>query len=157
MTTSPQFFLPKLTAYLAQRSTVTVATVNSQGLPQAADVFFAADEDGSLIFVSGVASRHGQSIAAGSRVAVTVHGETWNWREIAGVQMEGRAHLIPPGAGREQAWETFKSKFPFVDEFEAEVARSEFYRFVPEWIRLIDNSVQFGYREELNLRPTEAH
>ena len=45
----------------------------------------------------------------------------------------------------------YKAKFPFVVEFEGEVSRSEFYRFVPKWIRLIDNKVQFGYKEEIEL------
>jgi uncharacterized protein YhbP (UPF0306 family) len=77
--------------------------------------------------------------------------ETWDCHEIAGVQMEVRAHRVPAGSGREQAWETFRAKFPFVSEFEAEVSRSEFYRFVPEWIRLIDNRVRFGHKEEATL------
>jgi len=29
--------------------------------------------------------------------------------------------------------------------------RSEFYRFVPKWIRLIDNNVAFGHKEEFAL------
>jgi uncharacterized protein YhbP (UPF0306 family) len=153
MTRQPQSLPAHITAFLAQHSTLTLATVGPEGQPQAAALFFAADEDGSLVFVSGAQSRHSLNLEAEARAAVTVHNETWNWQAIAGVQMEGRVHRIPPGLGREQAWEAYRAKFPFVAEFEAEVARSEFYRFVPEWVRLIDNSVRFGFREEFSLGP----
>ncbi len=139
-------------AFLAAHSTLALSTVNAEGLPQSAPLFFAVDDDGSLLFVSSPKSRHSLNIAADSKAAVTVHNETWSWEKIAGVQMEGEVHLVPAGPGREQAWEVYKAKFPFVAEFEGEVSRSEFYRFAPKWARLIDNSVQFGYKEEIELK-----
>lgn len=143
-------FTESVRAFLAAHSTLSLATVNAQGRPQNAPLFYAADDD-TLIWVSGPHSRHSHNIAVTGRAAVTVYNETWSWHEIAGLQMEGAAHLIPTGPARERAWELYKAKFPFVVEFEAEVSRSEFYRFVPEWIRLIDNKVQFGYKEEIDL------
>lgn len=140
--------------FLAKHSTLTLATTTADGLPQAAPLFFAAADDGSLLFVSGAKSRHCLNIAANGRAAVTVYGETWNWNEIAGVQMEGTVSAIPAGPEREAAWESYKAKFPFVVEFEDEVSRSNFYRFTPRWVRLIDNSLRFGYREEWN---TDEH
>lgn len=141
----------KVEEYLAKHSTITLATVNAEGRPEAAALFFAMEDDGSLIFVSSAKSRHSLNIAADGRAAVTAQGEAWDWKDIAGVQMEGEAHLIPAGPGRERAWEVYRAKFPFVAEFEADVSRSEFYRFVPKWIRLIDNRVGFGYKEEIRL------
>ena len=139
-------------AFLAAHSTLALSTVNAEGSPQSAPLFFAVDEDGSLLFVSSPKSRHSLNIAADSHAAVTMYNETWTWEEIAGVQMEGHVHHLPAGPGREHAWEVYKAKFPFVVEFEDEVSRSEFYRFVPKWVRLIDNSVQFGYKEEIELK-----
>lgn len=138
--------------FLAAHSTLTLATVNAHGMPQSAPLFFAAQDDGSLVFVSSAKCDHSLNVAATGRAAATVHHETWNWNEIAGVQMEGEVRLIPAGLEREKAWDTYTAKFPFVTEFESEVSRSEFYRFVPKWVRLIDNSVQFGYKEELELK-----
>jgi uncharacterized protein YhbP (UPF0306 family) len=142
--------LSKVREFLAGRSTLTLATVNAHGRPESAPLFF-ADDDDSLIWISGQKSRHSRNIAATGKAAVTVHNETWDWNEIAGLQMEGEVNLIPLGPARERAWELYKAKFPFVVEFEAEVMRSEFYRFTPAWIRLIDNSVSFGYKEEITL------
>jgi pyridoxine/pyridoxamine 5'-phosphate oxidase len=60
-------FLDKVNAFLAARSTMTLATVDGEGRPQAAAVFFAAEADGSLVFVSGAKSRHGLNIEANGR------------------------------------------------------------------------------------------
>ena len=140
----------KIRNFLAAHSTLTLSTINVDGKPLSCPLFFASDDD-TLIFFSSPKSRHSLNVAENSKAAVTVHNETWNWEEIAGVQMEGEVHLIPISPAREHAWEIYKEKFPFVIEFEAEVSRSELYRFVPKWIRLIDNSVSFGYREEIHL------
>ena len=157
MEVNPQLeLLAKIRHFLAQRSTLTLATVDEEGQPHAAALFFAEAEDHTFIFLSGLKSRHSLNVAHNGLAAVTVQGETWNWREIAGVQMRGTVTLIPAGTPRERTWEIYKAKFPFVSEFETEVSRSEFYRFQPHWIRLIDNSLRFGYREEMDLRPSEG-
>ena len=144
--------LARIREFLGKHSTLTLATIDAAGQPQAAALFFAGDGD-TLIFLSGAKSRHSLNAAATGKAAITVQGETWDWREIAGVQMEGRVEIIPAGTAWERAWQVYKAKFPFVVEFEDEASRSEFYRFTPHWIRLIDNSVRFGYREEIDLRP----
>lgn len=135
----------------AKHSTLTLATTTASGLPQAAPLFFAAAADGSLIFISGAESRHSLNIAANGKAAVTIYGDTWSWNEIVGMQMEGSVSAIPAGPERDAAWETYKAKFPFVVDFEDDVARSHFYRFTPRWVRLIDNRVRFGYREEFTV------
>ena len=140
--------IPAILEIGTRHSTLTLATTTAGGFPQAASLFFAAAADGSLLFVSAADSRHSLNIAANGRGAVTIHGETWNWNEIAGAQMEGSVSAVPAGPEREAAWETYKAKFPFAAAFEDEVSRSTFYRFTPRWVRLIDNSVRFGYREE---------
>ncbi len=141
--------------FLAVHSTLTLATVNAHGMPQSAPLFFAAQDDGSLVFVSSAKSAHSLNVATTGRAAATVHHETWNWNEIAGVQMEGEVRLIAAGLEREKAWDVYTAKFPFVTEFESEVSRSEFYRFVPTWLRWIDNRVQFGFRQEVAPRPPQ--
>jgi uncharacterized protein YhbP (UPF0306 family) len=150
-----QDILREVHEFLNRRSTVTLATVNPDGHPQAAALFFATD-DQTLIFLSSAKSRHGRNVVETGRAAVTVQGETWDWRKIAGVQMEGEVALIPAGPSWEWAWQVYKAKFPFVVEFRDEASRSDFFRFTPHWLRLIDNSVEFGYHEEINLGPRDG-
>jgi uncharacterized protein YhbP (UPF0306 family) len=115
----------------------------------AADLFFASDDALRLYWTSGTSSRHSRNLAGLARVAVTVHGETWRWTEIAGVQMEGEAAVVPAGPAWTEAWERYRAKFPFVDDFQAEVSRANFYVLTPRWVRLIDNSRGFGHKVEL--------
>jgi uncharacterized protein YhbP (UPF0306 family) len=136
-------------AFLARHSTLTLATVGLAGEPMAASLFYASDDALRLYWTSGTSSRHSRNLARQARVAVTVHGETWSWTDIAGVQMEGDAAIIPAGPAWTAAWERYRAKFPFVDEFQAEVSRSNFYVLTPRWVRLIDNSQGFGHKVEL--------
>ena len=155
--TGPQIdsadFRSAVGAFLAGRSTLTLATVDAQGRPLAANLFFASDADLNLYWVSGASSRHSLNLRRSAWAAVTVHNDTWTWAEIAGVQMEGQAVPLPRRLEAEAAWVMYLAKFPFAQEFQAEIARSTFYRFKPEWIRLIDNARGFGHKEELVLAP----
>lgn len=135
---------------LTQNSTLTLATVNAQGRPESAPLFYAEDDD-SLIWVSGLHARHSQNLAAERWASVTVYNHEWSWYDIAGLQMEGEVDLIPAGPARDHAWELYKVKFPFALEFQDEISTTPFYRFIPHWIRMVDNRRQFGFLEEFNL------
>jgi uncharacterized protein YhbP (UPF0306 family) len=138
-----------IAAFLERHSTLTLATLGPSGDPMAASLFYASDEALRLYWTSGANSRHSRNLARHARAAVTIHGETWRWTEIAGVQLEGEAAIVPAGPAWSETWERFRSKFPFVDEFQAEVSRSNFYVLTPRWVRLIDNRQGFGHKVEL--------
>jgi uncharacterized protein YhbP (UPF0306 family) len=138
-------------AFLAKHTTMTIATVDPDGRPQAADVFFASDDDLKLYWVSDERSRHSQNLGRAERVAASVHQETWDWRDVQGLQIEGWARQIvdPVDAGR--AWALFRDKYAFTSAFTDEIAGSRFYVMTPSWLRVIDNSLHFGHHEEFNL------
>jgi uncharacterized protein YhbP (UPF0306 family) len=140
----------ELLAFLKDCSTLVLATTAPNGQPQAASLFFAAGDDLRLYWTSSPTSRHSQNLARDPRAAVTVSAQTWAWTEIVGVQMEGEAMVVGEGA-RQTAWDLFSSKFNFAAEFQAEIARSNFYVFTPHWARLIDNSQGFGHKEEIKI------
>lgn len=139
-----------LNEFLSAHSTLSLATVSGDGLPLATSLFFVSDSDLNLYWVSGAKSRHSLALGVHPRVAVTVHAEVWSWGEITGVQMEGVARVLAAGPEWQAAWDLYLAKFPFVkDDFEAEISRSNFYRFTPQWARLIDNARGFGFKEEI--------
>ncbi len=113
-----------------------------------ADLFFSSDPALKAYFVSSPDSRHAQNLSRDPRAAVSIHGATWDWREITGLQMEGAVERLDQHIQRERAWTLYKAKFPFVEDFVDEIARSCWYRFTPRWIRMIDNRLGFGHREE---------
>lgn len=144
-------FIATVSAFLKKHTTLTIATVDREAWPQAADVFYVNDDALNLYFVSGEKSRHAMNLARVSRVAATIHNATWDWRDIQGVQIEGDARAIADPDERDRAWSLFRGKFPFLTEFTDQIVRSSFYVIAPKWARLIDNTRELDYREEFRL------
>jgi uncharacterized protein YhbP (UPF0306 family) len=146
---------------LEAHTTATLATVGEDG-PWAATVFFASDPTLNLYFVSDRQTRHGRDIAVHPRVAVAINADCRAWAEIRGLQITGRVEMLD-GARRAAGFEHYLAKFhdlralleaPMGVDEETIAKRfrmADLYRVRPDWIRLIDNSRGFGYREEIVL------
>ncbi len=141
----------EISAFLKKQTTLVLATIDREAMPQAASLFYASDDALNLYWVSGEKSRHSQNLERVSHVAVTIYHETWDWRDIHGVQIEGVARRLSDPDETDRAWSLFRAKFPFTAEFTDQIARSAFYILTPKWIRLVDNSKYFGHREEFTL------
>jgi uncharacterized protein YhbP (UPF0306 family) len=148
--TDPLATQAAIATFLQNHSTLSLATVNPDGQPLAASLFFVSDAALNVYWVSGAHSRHSRSLEHTPRAALTVHNATWSWKDIAGVQLEGQVAVVPPGAAWQDVWARYLLKFPFVGDFQAEVSRSNFYHFTPAWARLIDNGLGFGHKEEVS-------
>lgn len=146
--------------YLQSHNTMTLATCAGE-LPWAATVFFASDRL-RLYFFSAPESRHCQNLAANSRVAVTVQEDYQDWRQIKGIQLEGRVELVDGIVDKAKALAIYAGKYPeviklFTDPssgiFHKAFLKVKFYRVVPEKLFFIDNQQGFGKRQELLLEP----
>ena len=146
---------PRIEAFLQAHHVMSLATAGLEG-PWSAAVFYASDGV-TLYFLSAPASRHSLDIASSGRAAATVHKDIKDWREIRGLQLEGEAARLS-GGERDAALARYGKKFPLVanlasapKEIATAMARVEWYRLSPRRIRLVDNSLGFGHREELDL------
>lgn len=146
--------------YLASHNTMTLATC-AGAAPWAATVFFASD-DLRLYFFSAPQSRHCLNLAANPKVAVTVQEDYQDWRQIKGVQLEGRVELVDGVVAKAKAMAIYAIKYPevitlFTDPnsgiFHKAFLKVKFYCVVPEKLFFIDNSAGFGKRQELALEP----
>lgn len=151
----------RIDAFLAQHTTLTLATTGPES-PQAASLFYAHDLALSLYFLSEPRTNHGRNLAADHRCAATVQADAQDWRRITGLQIEGWAYLVSTPEDWDVAYEVCQAKFPFVGvalkgqsltgiTLSGALARSRFYRLMPRWIRLTDNRLGFGHKEELVL------
>jgi uncharacterized protein YhbP (UPF0306 family) len=129
-------------------STLSLATVGVDGQPHSAPVYFVAGGDLRLYFFSDMQSQHSQDILCNPRAALSIYPECWGWKDIHGVQMRGEVYRVERGGEWDLAWEGYQAKFPFVTGLEEIVAQNSFYKFVPAWIRLVDNRKGFGYKQE---------
>ncbi|MHC1744585.1 MAG: pyridoxamine 5'-phosphate oxidase family protein [Syntrophobacteraceae bacterium] len=148
--------------FLETYNTVTLATCAKEG-PWATTVFFASDSELNLYFVSDRRTRHGRNLAESGRAAGAIDGDCGTWPDVRGLQLEGGVTVLE-GAARLAAITRFIAKFPDVgsllerpkDQNEETIAsrlrEANVYRLSPDWIRLIDNSRSFGYKEEIRLR-----
>jgi len=153
---------------LAAHTTMTLATIGPDGAPQAAAVFYAYDDDFNLYFLSESTTRHGRNVAVNPRAAATIQADGQDWRQICGLQIEGTVALVEGARELAHAIRVYSARFNFLTglltgttegprELIGPLARSRFYVLRPSWIRLIDNRVQFGYKEELWLDERSAN
>jgi uncharacterized protein YhbP (UPF0306 family) len=159
---------PRLLEFLRRHDTMTLATTGPGGEPQAAAVFYAADEELNLYFLSDPSSRHARNLREEPHVAATVQADGQPWREIRGLQIEGAAREIVGAREIVRAAGVYGLRFEFLRELldihaapggdagaivlQGALAANRFHALRPTWIRLIDNTEGFGHKEELTLR-----
>ena len=153
----------RLQDFLRQHNTLTLATLGPAGEPQAAAVFYVTDDELNIFFLSNPESRHGLNLSRQPRVAATIQADGQDWQEITGLQFEGTAVMIEGARDNARVTRLFAERFDFLralrgDEDEGvpvalrgPLANSRFYVLRPAWIRLIDNRLGFGHKEELTL------
>ena len=153
MNTSPR---DDALSYLEAHNVATLATTGPEG-PWAAAVFY-ANTGFTLYFLSSPTSRHGGNIGDGAAVAATIQEDYSDWREIKGIQLEGRAKRLE-GAERAEAEARFGAKFPrLVSPALAPTAIARALRLVawyelePTRVYFVDNSRGFGHRDEIPLQ-----
>jgi uncharacterized protein YhbP (UPF0306 family) len=92
---------------------------------------------------------------AGGIVTGTVQRDDQQWDQIQGVQLRGRCRRLD-GVDLEQAWALYAARYSFVasgnDVLAAAVAKIALWSLEPDWMRLIDNRLGFGHKEEWTSR-----
>jgi uncharacterized protein YhbP (UPF0306 family) len=130
---------------------MTLSTTDLEGNPHAAPVYFVHDKDWRLYFFSDESSHHCQNFVKNHRAAAAIYPHCDGWQDIKGLQLHGEVFLVESTEVWEHAWEQYQHKFPFVRSLKAVVAQNKMYVFIPGWIRLVDNSQEFGFKKEWNL------
>jgi uncharacterized protein len=137
--------------FLGAQSTLALATVNTDGQPEVAPVFYVHDEALNLYWLSSTKVRHSLNLVAHPMVAGTIYPQVWEWQQIAGLQLEGRAAAILDASQREAILRLYQDKFLLPESFAAPILASTLYQLRPRWLRWIDNGVSFGHKVVLEL------
>jgi len=138
---------------------MTLACSDGNGL-WTAPVFYSQDGF-DLIWVSSPNSRHSKAFASHPAVAASIYNSKSEWQKIQGLQISGRVMISEDEKEIEALKRFYTRKFPFTGSFfqqkrmlpepiKSKVEDVEFYRLVPDKIRLVDNSVRFGFNYEFN-------
>lgn len=143
-------------AFLAAHHTVSLATVDDQGLPHAANLLYAPDGL-TLYWMSDTNTRHSRHIETRPHVTATVAPDYADFRLIRGLQIFGTARRLAGGESLATA-ARMVSRYGFLAELakgpaalRAAFEKAGFYCLEPERITLIDNTQGFGHKETLEL------
>lgn len=121
--------------FIKKHHVLTLATVNSEGMPYVANCFYAFDAKRNLfVFTSDLATRHGAEMAANSSVALSIVLETRIVGRVQGLQATGRALR-----GDDEARKCYIKRFPY-----AAAADLEIWMVEPTMMKLTDNTLGFG-------------
>ena len=142
------------------QSTMTLATAR-ENIPWVAPVYYVYLKY-YFYFFSDPTSRHIQESLAGNQASSAIYAPASTWKEIRGIQMSGSVENISPGLEAIEAVRVYLKKFAFTKDFftpgqslDLSTFTSRFrvklYRFKPSLIYYMDNSIRFGFREEVCL------
>lgn len=125
----------RIIKFIKRHHVLTLATVNSKGMPYVANCFYAYDKRRNLlIFTSDETTRHGGEMAANGDVAVSIVLETRVVGRVEGVQITGIAER-----GDNEAKLCYIKRFPY-----AAVAPLTLWMVRPTMMKLTDNTLGFG-------------
>jgi uncharacterized protein YhbP (UPF0306 family) len=141
--------LKTIAAFLREESTVALATVDEQGEPCVASLFYIVDGDLNMYWLSSAASMHSRNLGRNPTASATVYRHTENWKEICGVQMRGRVEVVSEAERRSCLLKVYCERFNLGDVLRLAIGRSTLFQFRPKWFRYIDNSKRFGYKFEV--------
>ena len=147
---------------LTNHYTISIATAAKEG-SWSASVFYVSDQKLNIYFISFDESKHIQGILKNKRVSATINQDVSDWMQIKGLQLQGVAYKVPE-QHRKNILNAYRQKFDSIHELldlpktddEKKIAKQfnsiSLFCFEPHWIRLLDNSLGFGSKEEIEIK-----
>jgi uncharacterized protein YhbP (UPF0306 family) len=145
--------LELIAALLIEETTLSLATSSEGGEASVAPLFYIADEELWLYWLSSESSLHSLNIERTPRDAATIYRSARSWREICGVQLRGVVSKVTEPERRAALVKAYCERFKLGRVFRLALHTSVLYCLRPEFFRYIDNARGFGYKFELTRRP----
>ena len=116
--------------------------------------------ESSFYFFSDPSSRHIRETNKSGQASAAIYAESRSWEGIRGIQMSGAVEPVRAGMEAAQVIRGYLKKFSFTREFFkggksidldafTDRFRVRLYRFTPRVLYYMDNSIRFGFREEV--------
>ena len=154
--------IQRIELFLSKHHTISIAT-SAEGKLWSASVFYVSDEKLNIYFISFEESKHIQGILKNKRVSATINQDVSDWMQIKGLQLQGLAYKVPEQY-RKGILNLYRQKFDSIHQLltfpktddEKKIAKQfnsiSLFCFEPDWIRLLDNSLGFGSKEQIELK-----
>lgn len=127
---------------------LTLATIRSDGYPQATTVSYA--NDGMTIYVTiGKESQKAHNIRYCEKVSLTINAEYTDWNHIKGLSMGATARILEKPDEIERASACMFKRFPQMAEWSQENDTSDLVmlEIMPKVISVLDYEKGFGHTE----------
>ncbi|MCH2478832.1 MAG: pyridoxamine 5'-phosphate oxidase family protein [Gammaproteobacteria bacterium] len=159
---SLQDIILRVQEFLNNHNTVSIASKNNESV-WAATVFYISDTDMNLYFLSSDKTQHIGNIQTDENVAITVYKDVEDWQSIQGLQGTGQISEVG-SSDRDKILADYIKKYVFLDELlqnpkddqEKKIAEQftniGLYVYKPNFFRIIDNSISFGFKQELVMK-----
>jgi uncharacterized protein YhbP (UPF0306 family) len=141
--------LETIAALLRAESTLALGTTGEQGETRVTPLFYIADAELNLYWLSSSASLHSRNLRENPLASAAVYWHTERWKEIRGVQMLGNVQVVPSPQRRSELVKAYCDRFRLESMLRLAIRRSTLYSFHPHWFRYMDNSKRLGYRFEV--------
>lgn len=128
-----------VSGFLQSRQVVSLSTVNGEGMPHSADLYYASDSDFSLYYASSPRSRHSLDLKGKQNCAFSVFQNSLLPSRIRGIQGHGVGVMLE-GEAESAARELYLSRFFWLRPFRKVkdlLERCRMYRVEPDWMRWI--------------------
>ena len=138
---------------LRQGRDLTLATIRSDGYPQATTVSYA--HDGLAIFVAvGKHSQKAENMRRSNKVSLTINKDYRNWNEIQGLSMAATAEFLERPEDIDHAGRCFLERFPEAEKWSEAASSGEvtMLRLRPQVISVLDYTKGFGHTELVNVQ-----
>ncbi len=154
--------IQRIELFLSKHHTISIAT-SAEGKLWSASVFYVSDEKLNIYFISFEESKHIQGLLKNKRVSATINQDVSDWMQIKGLQLQGVACKVQEHH-RKDILNLYRQKFDSINRLlelpetddEKKIAKQfnsiSLFSFNPDWIRLLDNSLSFGSKEEIELK-----
>lgn len=139
----------KALALLDQHRIMTVATVRSDGWPQATTVGY-VNEGLTLYFLCGLESQKAKNLARENRVSVTIDHDTADLMKITGLSMAAHAYPVTDRSEAEKVINMLPLKYPDAPPLPFKMPTPDqvrLFRLEPVVISVLDYSKGFGHTD----------
>src|SRR5262245_12453483 len=139
----------KILALLDEHRIMTIATLRSDGWPQATTVGYVNDGL-TLYFLCGLGSQKATNLARDDRVSLTIDHDTPQIMEITGLSMAARAQAVTDLAEAEKVLRMLPLKYPEQVSLPGPMPKPEevrIFRVTPTVISVLDYSKGFGHTD----------
>jgi Pyridoxamine 5'-phosphate oxidase len=141
----------EILSVLKGASDMTIATIRPDGYPQATTVSYVSDGL-TIYFGCAAESQKAQNIAYNNKVSLTVTLPYFNWEEIRGLSMGGRASPVTDTNEITRVSELLLRKFPQILKYALAGKKGVFLvRITPEVISVLDYRKGFGHTDLVTL------